>query len=76
MDKGDYIVAINAALGSGSEANSGAVVLKGGNVNGNISVSSGKGITVNDDDALFSFGQNINVATGGKKSNKNSVIMK
>jgi hypothetical protein len=52
------------------------VVKHGSNVGGNISVTSGKGITVNDIDSPFSFGQNINVQAGSGSSNKNSVIMK
>jgi hypothetical protein len=68
---------LNIAAGSRAEANSGAVVIKNGSsVGGNVAVTSGSGITVNDVDSPLGFGQNINIAVGGGSSNKNSVIMK
>ena len=67
---------VNVAVGSGAEANSGAVMVKdGSNVGGNITVISGKGITVNDTASPISFGQNVNVAVG-VSSNKSDMVMK
>ena len=70
-------LATNLALGSGSTANSGSVMVRGGGVGGGITNVSGIGLTINDKDYdLFSFGQNTNIAFGGRTSNKNSVVVK
>jgi hypothetical protein len=67
--------ALNLALGSGAQANSGTVAVNSGSI-GNAAVYSGSGIVVNDVKSPLDFGQNINLATGGQVSNKNSVIIK
>jgi hypothetical protein len=66
--------ALNLALGTAAQANSGTVAVNSGSI-GNAHVYSGAGIVVNDVESPVDFGQNINIATGGHVSNKNSVII-
>jgi len=66
--------AVNMALGTGAQAQSGTVAVNSGSI-GDAHVSSGSGIVINDLESPVSFGQNINIATGGQHSNKNSVII-
>ena len=72
------MTATNVAIGAGSEANSGSVVIKNQNSSGGANNRSGSGVVINDVKIPFSglSGQNANVATGGRTSNKNSVVFK
>jgi hypothetical protein len=72
------MTATNVAVGSGSEANSGSVVMKNRGSGGGASNVSGSGVVINDIRVPLSelSGQNANVAIGGTTSNKNSVVFK
>lgn len=67
--------ALNLALGIGAKTNSGVVVVNSWSLGG-AHVYSGSGINVNDMDSPLSYGTNVNNATSGHESDKNSVVVK
>ena len=67
-------------MGSGSKANSGSVVLRNSGSSGGRN-SSGSGFVINNVKeptgilSFFTGGSNTNIATGGRTSNKNSIVI-